>query len=203
MAKTPRKETQLDHIRQDILRAAARAASQVGLGSVTMRDIAREAGYTVGTLYSYFENKASIETGMIAQLSEMILGSFKVPVPQGLNFPQKVELLAHRQLSAAEEWRDGLFAVMLVVPGLASTIAKDSTSSIVPAFETWLRANATPEDIGSRESLEVALFYFGVLEVVLTSAIARKYDGALCDLLPRVMSLFFHGLSVPVPARTP
>jgi AcrR family transcriptional regulator len=203
MARTPRKETQLDHIRQDILRAAARAASQVGLGSVTMRDIAREAGYTVGTLYSYFENKAAIETGMIAQLSEMILSTLKVPVPTGLNFKQKVELLAHRQLSIAEEWRDGLFAVMLVVPGLASTITKDSTSSIVPAFEAWLRANATPEDIGSRESLEIALFYFGVLEVVLTSAIARKYEGALCDLLPRIMSLFFHGLSGPVPASTP
>jgi AcrR family transcriptional regulator len=203
MARTPRKETQLDHIRQDILRAAARAASQVGLGSVTMRDIAREAGYTVGTLYSYFENKAAIETGMVAQLSDMILSSLKVPVPTGLNFQQKVELLAHRQLSTAEEWRDGLFAIMMVVPGLASTIAQDTTSGVVTAFSAWLDANATPEDVGSRESLEVALFYFGVLEVVLTSAMARKYEGALCELLPRIMSLFFHGLSGPVPASTP
>ncbi|MGC4067314.1 MAG: helix-turn-helix domain-containing protein [Polyangiaceae bacterium] len=203
MARTPRKETQLDHIRQDILRAAARAASQVGLGSVTMRDIAREAGYTVGTLYSYFENKAAIETGMIAQLSELILSSLKVPVPTGLNFQQKVELLAHRQLSIADEWRDGLFAIMMVVPGLASTIAQDSTAGVVTAFSEWLDANATPEDVGSRESLEVALFYFGVLEVVLTSAMARKFEGPLCDLLPRIMSLFFHGLSGPAPASAP
>lgn len=201
MARTPRKETQLDHTRQEILRAAARAASHVGLATVTMRDIAQEAGYTVGTLYKYFDSKEAIESGLMVQLKDLVLRSLQVPVPAGLTFRQKVELLVQRQLAIAEDWREGIFAVLLVLPGLASSFSLDVTSDVINGFAKWVKANAKAQEIGGKDPLEVSLFYFGVLEVVLTAAMKRKFDKPFSELLPRVTELLFHGIGGSEPVR--
>lgn len=194
MARTPRKETQLDHIRNEILQAAARAAAQTGLSAVTLRDIAKETGYTVGTLYNYFDSKEAIQNGLLEQLNEIVVNTLNVAVPEGLTFHQKVELLVHRQLTMAENWREGVFAVLMVMSGPASAINQEITANVVDAFVKWLKANSKPGDIGGKDYLEVALFYFGVLQVVVTAAIRRKFKGPFVDLLPRVMELLFHGI---------
>jgi AcrR family transcriptional regulator len=194
MARTPRKETQLDHVRQEILRAAARAAAQTGLGAVTMRDIAKEAGYTVGTLYTYFDNKEAIESGLMKQLSDLIFGVLEVPVPAGLSFRQKLELVVLRQLTIAEDWREGIFAVMTALPGLAASFKQNTTSDVIHGFAKWLKTNAKSSELGGREPLEVSLFYFSVLEVVVTAAMQRKFSGAFVELLPRVTDLLFNGI---------
>lgn len=197
MARTARKEAQLDHIRQEILRAAARAAAQNGFAGVTLRDIAKETGYTVGTLYKYFDSKEAIQNGLRQQLTDMVIGTLKVSVPAGLSFRQKVELLAQRQLAAVEDWRDGVFAMLMLLPGMATALEQDVTSDVVNGLVNWLKANATPEELGSSDYLEAALFYFGVLEVVVTVAKRRSFDGPFVHLLPRVMNLFFSGIGSP------
>jgi AcrR family transcriptional regulator len=194
MSRSPRKETQLDLVRQEILRAAARAAAQTGLAAVTLRDIAREAGYTVGTLYKYFNSKEAIEAGLIEQLREMVSGSLKAAVPAGLNFRQKVELLLHRQLTQAEDWREGIFAILTILPGMASVFDEEATSDLMNEFVRWLEANAQPSELHGADSLEVALFYFGVVQIVLTAAMRRRVEGRFVELVPRMMELFFHGI---------
>jgi TetR/AcrR family transcriptional regulator, repressor for uid operon len=45
---------------QDILEAALRCFSRTGFSAASMRDIAKEAGVSLGLLYRYFDDKAAI-----------------------------------------------------------------------------------------------------------------------------------------------
>ncbi len=67
-----RKQRFVARTRADILNAAARAFARTGYQSVTMRDIAREAGYTAAALYTYFENKQEI----VAALVKLVVDEF-------------------------------------------------------------------------------------------------------------------------------
>jgi AcrR family transcriptional regulator len=60
MATPRRQQRNIARIREDIVEAAARAFSRHGHRRVTMQDIAREAGYTAASLYTYFRSKKEI-----------------------------------------------------------------------------------------------------------------------------------------------
>jgi AcrR family transcriptional regulator len=195
MARTARKEKEVDHIRSEILRAAARAAARTGLDALTIKDIAKETGYTVGTLYTYFDGKEAIVQGLVQQLIEIAEDTLRLPMPKGLTFRQKVELLAQRQLTLAEEWRDGIYALLAVVWGGSAlpagiNVRIDLHESVVK----WVKANATPRDLGKKDPLEVAFFHLAVTGAVMTAALKQKSKAPFVSLLPRVMELMFHGL---------
>ena len=69
------------HARLDILEAATRAFSRPGLHGTTMQDIAREAGYTAASLYTYFKSKQEIVDAMSNQLTDEYIQVFEQPVP--------------------------------------------------------------------------------------------------------------------------
>lgn len=196
MARTARKEKEVDHARIEILRAAARAANRAGFDALTIRDIAKEADYTVGTLYNYFKGKDAILTGLLDHLSGLLLLTLQAEIPAGLTFRQKVELLVQRQLAFAEEWRDGVMTILLVLWG-SPTAPMDvaNASRMRDGFAKWLRANASSADLGGKDRLEVAMFYLGVLQAVLAAAVQKGTTAPLTSLLPRIMDLLFHGLA--------
>ncbi len=67
-----RRQRAVARTREDILNAAVRAFARTGYQSVTMRDIAREAGYTAAALYTYFDNKQEI----LAALVKVVIDEF-------------------------------------------------------------------------------------------------------------------------------
>lgn len=58
--KERRRERERDLSRQDILSAAERVFSASGFDAATMEAIAAEAGFSVGSLYNFFANKAEL-----------------------------------------------------------------------------------------------------------------------------------------------
>ena len=54
-----------DERREELARAAVRAIDRLGLEGATMREIAKEAGYSTGILGHYFESKDDIVLGAL------------------------------------------------------------------------------------------------------------------------------------------
>lgn len=54
-----------DQRREELARAAVRAIDRLGLEGATMREIAKEAGYSTGVLGHYFESKDDIVLGAL------------------------------------------------------------------------------------------------------------------------------------------
>lgn len=58
--------------RNQILDAAAKVFAEKGFHPTTIKDVAREAGIADGTIYIYFENKASLLLGILDRMRESV-----------------------------------------------------------------------------------------------------------------------------------
>lgn len=83
-----------DKKRQSILDAAVSQFSQYGYRKTSMEDIAREAGISRPSLYSYFENKEEIFRSLSQALNEQALENARNALEQGrgnLSIGRRVE----------------------------------------------------------------------------------------------------------------
>ncbi|MEO7885507.1 MAG: TetR/AcrR family transcriptional regulator [Polaromonas sp.] len=71
-AKLHRQKAQSDLRRGLMLDAARRVFERLGIEGGSIREIAKEAGYTAGAIYSYFENKEAIYGALLAETLERL-----------------------------------------------------------------------------------------------------------------------------------
>ncbi len=197
MKPTPRRAREIARTRQDILEAAARAFVHNGFKAATMQDIAKEAGYTAASLYSYFASKEEIVNELQKLIREEVGGVFDAPFPAGLSFHQKLDLLFQRHAAIASR-RSDLFAVLHL--GTASHPERCMAEGHNPfewrvgAFMRFLEEHATSEDLGGRRHRDVALLITGVTFAFFVDWMAKPNPGPIEEGLPVVMDLIQHGI---------
>lgn len=115
-ATAGRRAREIERTRQDIVEAAARVFAVAGYHDATMQAIAKEAGFTAASLYTYFESKDEIHEALLLELRRTMLGVFEEHVPSGLTFEQRLELLVQRQLTVVASRRDALRVAFEIHP---------------------------------------------------------------------------------------
>ena len=65
-----RKDRERQRIREDFLEAALAVFSRSGYHNATVEEIARQAGYSTGSLYNYFKNKQDMFTTLVRGVVE-------------------------------------------------------------------------------------------------------------------------------------
>lgn len=71
-ARLQRQQAMNDSRRALMLDAARSVFQRVGIEGASIREIAKEAGYTPGAIYSYFENKEAIYGALLAESLERL-----------------------------------------------------------------------------------------------------------------------------------
>ena len=71
-ARLNRQQAQIDSRRAGVLDAARAVFQRLGIEGASIREIAREAGYTPGAIYSYFDNKEAIYGALLAESLERL-----------------------------------------------------------------------------------------------------------------------------------
>ena len=189
--------------REDILTAAVRAFARTGYQSVTMRDIAREAGYTAAALYTYFENKQEILAALVKVVIDEFLGAMDEPLPPGLGFRARLELLVRRILDQAERRRD-LFLVFLSLaqanqhppptkeqPDPIRTMQKAQARVV-----RWFAENASARDLGGHDPEDVARFFSGLTQSFMSDWVVRGTPpGQFIGRASLILDLFLNGVS--------
>lgn len=198
-----RRAREIERTRQDILEAAARAFVQGGFKAATMQDIAKEAGYTAASLYSYFSSKEEILTGLRELVMEELAETFDSPFPDGLSLRQKLDLLLRRQVDFAQR-RKELFAILHLGSQMGEGRCSEEPLGLferrVGLLVDFLEANATPEELGGRTAREVSLVMAGLSFVFFYEWMRPGGDVGM-DPIPRLLDLLFHGIhSGPPPA---
>jgi AcrR family transcriptional regulator len=197
-----RREREIAHARTDILEAAIAAFARVGLHNATMQDIAREAGYTAASLYTYFKSKQEIVDAMVSLLTDEYIRVFDEPVPSGLSFRQRFELVLQRQLDLAET-RHNVFVGFLSDHTNESMCASDEAGRAfhdtferrIERLSAWLKANATAEDLGGHAPELLARTLFGMAFGLMHRWGAEKTREPFVKYAPLITELFFHGVS--------
>jgi AcrR family transcriptional regulator len=198
MATPKRRQTKIARTRLDILEAAARAFSRHGHRRVTMQDIAHEAGYTAASLYTYFRGKEEIADELVRMMKAEFERTFAEPIPAGLTFDQKLQLVVVRQLELVDQRRP-LFSTFFSQPGGPGGECRGSSfhkgfEDRIQIVADWLRQNATPEEIGGHDPDLVARFFVGFGFGLFYRWMSVAPKERLVDRAPVVLDFFFNGV---------
>ena len=92
--------------KQTICDAAMRVVARKGLASVTVQDIADEAGVAKGTVYIYFQSRDEILARTMEGATEKLLEKIEQSCSECRTFPDKLERRVRTQLTHFDENRD-------------------------------------------------------------------------------------------------
>ena len=196
-----RREREMAHARADILDAAVKAFCRAGLHNTTMQDIAREAGYTAASLYTYFKSKQEIVDAMLNQLTEEYIQVFDEPVPGGLTFRQRFELVLRRHLDQVEKRREVFTSFLTEQADGGICGSEDHGRTFHTNFERriqrlakWLDDNAKADDLGGIRPEIAARLLFGMAFGLFHTMKEPAEEQSFVEYAPLLTEFFFHGV---------
>ncbi len=194
-----RREREVAHTREDILRAAAKAFARQGFEATTIHDIAQEAGYSAQSLYAYFKGKQEIVDGLITMMADDLAASFKARTPPGLTFPQKFEFLLGRWVEFAGRWREAL-SVLFTLKAAAKPIAGGKGTRLggdffIEQLTAWLRDAANPRDLGGHEPQTLACILKGILYGVFLDWLRGGEKELPAERVRVAVNVFLYGVT--------
>jgi AcrR family transcriptional regulator len=188
-ARDERRAREIERTRQDILDAAARVFAQGGFHAATVAAIAREAGFTAASLYTYFESKEAIYQALKEDIQRRVLATYDLPAPTGLSFSQRLELLLQRQLALLAERLDQL-RVFLDAPSSRAD-ERDVRAAFLERATHFLAETGGGElRIPPREAAHVL---FGLLHARVLAWLLGEEEPDPPSLAARAVDLFLHG----------
>lgn len=181
--------------RRAILDAAARAFVRNGYGATTVRAIAAQAGLAASSLYNYFRGRDEIFTALRQDCHAEVLAQLQHPMPEGLSFEQRLELLMMRQCEMIEARLESF--IYLAHMGGACVDATQPTGQLeyVDQMVEWISSNATQADLGEHSPEDVAYFLFGVHHGSFAQWLRGGAADPLRDQIPKILRLLMRGLS--------
>lgn len=203
MPRAKRREREIKRTREDILVAAARVFARVGYTGSTMQEIAKEAGYTAPSLYTYFEGKEALMQQLFERFLEDLLAIFDRPRPRSLDFAQSLELLLHEALDLCDHRQDEVIAFANVLqaalpdnkPSIDGVQSSSGMVAVLERFTGWLEETSSPGDLGPLQPEEAAFVVYGILNGLFLRWDTKGRTGKLTEFVPRTLDLFFHGVS--------
>lgn len=191
-AREDRRAREIERTRQDILEAAARVFAKGGFHAATMQAIAREAGFTAASLYTYFSSKESIFDGLREDMRRRVVATFDAPAPSGLSFAQHLELLLQRQLALVAERVDALRVFFERPPKFDQE--RELRASLLERLARFLETAAGPTGLRI-EAREAALVLMGLVHGIVISWIAGEELPDPQRLAGRLVDVFLHGVA--------
>lgn len=197
-----RQARRVAHIREEILRAAARAFARRGFEATTMQEIAAEAGYTVPSLYGYFDGKQKIVEGLVSFLADGLLGPLRERAPAGLTFSQRLELVVRRQLEFAEQLGPGVAVFFTLKPDMPRKKSMRVGGAVVPGSDVlarqlaqWLEQAASAGDLGRHGAEDLGYVLKAIMHAVFLQWLHGGAKGRLADRAASIVELFLHGVA--------
>lgn len=91
MEKTARKEREFKARRAEILKQAERIFSAKGFYNVTMAEIANASGFSIGSLYQFFEGKENLYTSMLTDKLDLMYGMIRERIAAASGTIEKID----------------------------------------------------------------------------------------------------------------
>jgi AcrR family transcriptional regulator len=201
--RSSRKERGHEHVRRDIEKAAASAFARRGFHGATMEEIAREAGYSVGSLYTYFASKEELYHSMLLSLASEMEAVARRPVPSSLSFRQRFESLLLQQLELVERNRELLLAFLSHRAKLDWEIGGEIGELVRQLYMQNIELTATTAAAAMAEGTltraaprDVAYFVVDVVYGAVLRWASGDLPGSLVSHAPVLMRLIFNGIGV-------
>jgi AcrR family transcriptional regulator len=201
MPRTARKAQLVTRTREAILDAATAMFAQQGYHAVTVKDIASAAGYTAPSLYNYFGGKEEIFAALLERIHLANLGVFDEPVPSGLTFAQRLELLVRRHLDVRTRHADAFALFMRLQSGgmPSEELARwthQAFTDFLDRLTRWVTESAGEAELGGHDAETLAFHLWGTMAADHARALlGRDVQADAHAHTQRIVALFLHGAS--------
>jgi AcrR family transcriptional regulator len=102
MEKTARKEREFKARRAEILEQAEKIFAVKGFYNVTVAEIANASGFSIGSLYQFFEGKEDLYSSMLIEKLDLMHGQIREKVKAASGIAEKIEMLIASHLQFVE-----------------------------------------------------------------------------------------------------
>jgi AcrR family transcriptional regulator len=201
MERLERKEREFNMRRVEILKQAEIIFAMKGFHNVTMAEIAGASGFSIGSLYQFFEGKENLYTTMITEKLDLIYPEIIKATETANDIIGKLEALIDAYLQFVEKntdfWRlfmNGQSAALSEVMTSLRQRLMDDYYQHIAVIENLLKSGIKKglfRDLPSQEMAE-ALFY-----LIRASAIAWMLNPKKESLLSKrafIIDIFLHGV---------
>ncbi|PKN68840.1 MAG: hypothetical protein CVU54_13285 [Deltaproteobacteria bacterium HGW-Deltaproteobacteria-12] len=106
MEKSARKEREFKTRRADILEQAEKIFAVKGFYSATMAEIANASGFSIGSLYQYFESKDNLYSKMISEKLDLMHEQVREKVKVASGIAEKMEMIVAAHFQFVENNED-------------------------------------------------------------------------------------------------
>jgi TetR/AcrR family transcriptional regulator len=205
-ALSRKKREKLRH-KEEILRAALRLFSAKGYHKVSMREIADESEFCMGSMYKLFESKeclfAELMRSCARRASEILLPTLD---GQG-NERERIAayIQAHRQLleTSAQAIRlylsESPISNMNLRSGLDEQVMKERREALTKLSKVF--ASGMRKGIFRKlDPWAMTLAFSAMLESLVSGIVENSDDVSIDDRISEIESLFFYGILKPTDA---
>lgn len=179
-SREQRRAGQVEAARAGILAAAARVFLRDGFQRATMRGIAKEAGYTASSLYTYFPSKEALFRDLRESLKRRGFDIFERPMPSGLDFAQCLEMVTLRLIELAREMKEALLLYVVADAQLPDeTLAErlQHTKELHERVADWIARSATEAELRGHDPMDIAAAFYALVD----SQLGRALEGGELD----------------------
>jgi AcrR family transcriptional regulator len=106
MARLERKEREFNMRRMEILEQAEKVFATKGFHNVTVAEIAHASGFSIGSLYQFFEGKENLYTTMISEKLDLMYAEIRKATNTAKDITGKLEALIDAHLQFIEKNTD-------------------------------------------------------------------------------------------------
>jgi AcrR family transcriptional regulator len=203
-ARAPsRQQRALSWRRDQVLECAERVFSEKGFHQATMQEIAAEAEYATGTLYTLFENKDAIFAAVVRRRLTEIDAHLRAAVEAGASAREKVEKFVRAFFEFFEAKKHLVQIYVNVTGGLLWNVKSELGEEVAEMHLAFLgflegifRAGVRRGDIRSElEPRVMAVSLFGILVAVVTDWVTQVPESSLesrRDVTLDLIATLFH-----------
>jgi AcrR family transcriptional regulator len=182
-----------DHTREKLLDSCFHIFSQKGYSNVSIREIAKEAGTSTGTLYHYFRNKEDI-------LEQLFVYIRKKNFNRYLNMIEGVETAEERLELITGFWKDHIeeyqHLILLAIDYMRAKPGEETTSGFHDFMEFYVHALSDTLNIPAQTAKMLVTYLMGL---VLTSLLVPGRTDEQIDVLHDLLRLQQEGSNIPAP----
>lgn len=203
-AAVSRKERDRQLRRADILTAAEHLFALKGYHKATIRDIAHEAQYAVGTVYLYFKDKDTIYFALFEEkLKRLLSGILQQETEQTRDAKNKLKVFVENSLAFFEGSQDffRIFSSGEDSLLIETKILKTSAGRQLQEYVERLVVQAQEESLISStlDPGQVRDVFFAVFKIVVRGWFNGEHeaDRRLVDLSDTILGYFLNGAAHP------
>jgi AcrR family transcriptional regulator len=174
--------------RQHIIDAAAELARTESIEALTMRDIARAAGVSTATTYTYFASKEHVYAEAYVDVLRMLTDRLRARPPRGATAADRVASVIRRAVQGAANAGDVVQAMAIALASSDPAVAP-LRPDVDGAFDEWMEVALGDAQIVDRDAtLQVLqLTMFAAFVAVAHDRLTLEQAARLLDVSVRRM----------------